>query len=77
MTPMASMRRNEIAKLMALGAGGIQPQQPSLAPMMPSAPTPMAAPQAVPYSEAGFGYGAEKLTPLEELGMMVAPKVRR
>jgi len=76
---MASMRRNEIAKLMALGAGGIrpqQPQQPSLAPM-PGAPAPMAAPQAVPYSEAGFGYGAEKLTPPEEIGMAAGPRVRR
>jgi hypothetical protein len=54
--------------MLMLGAGRPQQQQPMA---MPVAQTPMAAPQAVPYSEAGFGYG-NKLTPLEEIGMATA-----
>lgn len=64
--PQAAGKRNEIARMLALGAG--QPRQPQAAQGFTYPSAPMAAPQAVPYKEAGFGY-TNTLTPMEELGM--------
>ena len=65
--PQAAGRRNEIARAMMLGPPQARQQQAVLGFTYPS--TPMAAPQAVPYKEAGFGYDNYRLTPMEELGM--------
>jgi len=65
--PQAAGRRNEIARMLALGAG--QPRQQGPSPGFTYPTEPMPVPQAVPYKEAGFGYDANRLTPMEELGM--------